>query len=221
MSNLILETYFWQLFTHWYFLVRDAFMTFLVYKLFRTKRTKLPTFTPIQIIETMDMNEEEYELQKNLSNNLSTSSPINIPHMLSSNSYHFSNSSYKNGRNSSSSRISRLASHISTVYSNITGNGEIGDYPEIFMQALDHKAIAIDIMISSKLDSLIQTACDQLNEPNADLVPKECRVYVKDALIQYIEKLKKYFVEAKKVGRDDDVPCPNLEYVSPKLRNDI
>lgn len=216
---MILETHFWSLFTHWYFLVRDAFMTFLVYKLFRTKRTKLPTLTPIQIIEMMDMNEEEYELQKVASGNLNTSA-INIPRLLSSNSYHFRNS-YKNGRESSNSRISRLASHISTVYSTITGNGEIGDYPEIFIEALDHEAIAIDIMVSSKLDSLIQTACDQLNEPTADLIPKEYRPYVKDALIQYTEKLKKYFAEAKKVGRDDEVPCPNLEYVSPKLRNDI
>lgn len=46
LGDMLLEKHFWNLFSHWYFLVRESFIKFLVYKAFRTKRTALPCLTP-------------------------------------------------------------------------------------------------------------------------------------------------------------------------------
>lgn len=80
---------------------------------------------------------------------------------------------------------------------------------------------AIDLVISSKLDSLLQLACDQSIEYQANLIPDTQKPYVREALKEYTERLSTYYVEAKKVGKDEKVPAPLMEYVVPKVRNDI
>lgn len=198
IAEVLLGKHFFKLFTHWYFLVRQFFITLLVYKVFRTKRTMLPCLTPEQIqelsgIETDDNTPESIYLERN---NLRPR-------------FH----SISDLQCKQESTLSKIAFNLSSAISSLTKRRS-KSISNVFETSMEYESQALDLVIASKLDSFIQLICSQISNPDDkfDCYTEDKQVYAEAGLKEYIESLNLYYKEVKKVGYNEPVPSPSLDF---------
>lgn len=196
--EVLLGKNFFKLFTHWYFLVRQFFITILVYKIFRTKRTMLPCLTPEQIQELSGIETEE------------TPEAIYLERQGLRPRFH----SISDLQTKQESTLSKIAYNLSSAISSLTARRRSKSISNVFETSMEYESQALDLVIASKLDSFIQLICSQISNPDDkfDCYTEDKQVYAEAGLKEYLESLNLYYKEVKKVGINEPVPAPSLDF---------
>lgn len=89
----------------------------------------------------------------------------------------------------------------------------------VFESSMEHESQAIDLVISSKLDSFIQVICSQIShpDPHFDFYPPSNQVYAECGIKEYCEILEQYYKAERKTSSSNNVQAPALDFkvVSP------